>query len=134
MRRRRGGRAWPPPGRPVGRSEAQRAPRGRAQRGRSEAGRTCRRASRRSLELEHLAFELDLVAGLGADVPESLLELLVRAWPTVDAEPAVGAQDPKTGALVGLRPVDEESRQRVLVGLRRLGGRAELEQAAAEAF
>src|SRR3954447_15449999 len=71
-----------------GRSAAAPALPGRARRGRPEAGRRCRRGSRWSLELEYLALDLDLVAGLRADVAQRSLQLLLRAGRAVDAEAA----------------------------------------------
>src|SRR5205085_2199826 len=120
---RRGGRARRRPGRAGGRSAAPRARRGRARRDRPAAGRTSRRGSR-LLELEHLAFDLDLVAQLRADFAQSPLELLLRTGRAMDAEATIGAQDAEAPALVGLRPVDEEARQPALVELRRFGWRA----------
>ena len=114
--------------RAAGRSAAARARPARAPRDRPAAGRSCRRGSRSSLELEHLALDLDLVAELRADLAQRSLELLLRAGRAVHAEAAVGAQDAEAAALVGLGPVDEEVRQPALVELRRLGRRAELEQ------
>src|SRR3954451_19413496 len=124
-RRPRGGPARPRPARGGARLATPRAPRARSRRDRPAAGRRCRRGCRWSLELEHLALHLDLVAELRADLAQGPLELLLRAGRAVHAEAAVGAQDAEPPALVGLRPIDEEARQAALVELRRLGRRAE---------
>src|SRR5262249_8403959 len=89
----------------------------------------CRRGSL-SIELQDLAFDLDLVAGLRAGCPERGLQLLAVRSTAGDAEAAVGAEDPEW-ARAGRRPVDEELGKAV-PGRPRLRLRNELEQAAPE--
>src|SRR4029450_7807754 len=86
----------------------------------------------RSRKLEHLALELHLVAALRAGLAQRLLELLLGAGAAGYAKAAVRAQDAEAAPRVGLRPVDQEPRQAFVVGGRRLGRRAELEERPAD--